>query len=93
MSGVALAEAITALLPDAIITRQREHDWHSATFSGRRVVLDLKSAASAGQVAVFAAMLEDHEFSIPDTLVADIALTAQKGGVLTVEALLLDEEV
>jgi hypothetical protein len=90
MSSCALSDAIAALLPDAIVTRKRDYEWHSATFSGKRVVLDLNSTALAMEIAAFAAALTDHEFSIPDMLVADIAMTAHHGQALTVEALLLD---
>jgi hypothetical protein len=37
-------------------------------------------------------MLPDHIFTIPDALIADIALTAHDGDAFTVEALVLDEE-
>lgn len=93
MSGDALAEALIALLPDAVVTQQRAYDWHSATFSGKRIVLNLRTNASAEAVSEFAHILSDHEFSIPDMLVADIAMMAHHGDVLTVEALLLEEDM
>jgi hypothetical protein len=97
MKPCSLSNALTALLPGAVIIRRREHGWRSATFSGIRLVLDLQIAGSDAVLAKnFATMVEDHEFSLPDLLVADIAVTEQRNigsaTALTVEALLLDEE-
>jgi hypothetical protein len=93
MSGCALSDALLAMLPGAVVIRRREQGWHSATFSGRRLVLDLRTAASTEVVAAFTRQLGDCEFAIPDMLVADIAVTARDGEMLIVEALLLDDEV
>jgi hypothetical protein len=92
MSGCALSDALLAMLPGAVAIRSREQGWHSATFSGRRLVLDLRTAASTEVVDAFTRQLGGHEFAIPDMLVADIAVTARDGEMLKVEALLLDEE-
>lgn len=93
MKGCALSDALPDLLPSAVVTRRRETDWHSATFSGRRLVLELRTIASVEAVDAFTLQLADHEFAIPGTLVADIMVAARDGEVLTVEALLLDDEV
>jgi hypothetical protein len=90
MNRCGLSNALCSLLPETVVTRRRETDWHSATFSGRRIVLSLRTNASATDIAAFTDALVDHEFSVPGLLVADIAVTAQHGDALTVEALLLD---
>jgi hypothetical protein len=97
MTGCPLSDALIRLLPDAIVTRRRESDWHSATFSGKQLILDLKTSAPEPDIRRFADGLAEHEFSIPNLLVADIAVAAQQeladGVLLTVEALLLEEDV
>jgi predicted nucleic acid-binding protein len=90
MNVAVLAKAVAALLPGTVIARQRAYSWHSRTSSGQQVVLDLRTSASAKEIATFTQMLPDHEFSIQDSLVADIYLAAQHGDTLTVEALLLE---
>ena len=75
-----------------------ERDWHSATFAGKRVTLDLLWEASEADVKAFAEMLSEHEFAEADGLVADIVVTQQTSAadgatVLTIEALVLDDEV
>jgi hypothetical protein len=92
MSGCALSDALLAMLPGTVITRRRETAWHSATFSGRRLVLDLKTAASAEVIEAFACQLGEHDFAIPDMLVADIMVAAHHADRVVVEALLLDDE-
>jgi hypothetical protein len=90
-----LAKALVTLAPGAVVTRRVERDWHSATFAGKRVVLDLMWDAAEGDVEAFAAMLSEHEFV--DLLVADIVVERQASAadgatVLSIEALLLDDE-
>jgi hypothetical protein len=92
MNCDALAQAVVALLPDSIMIRQREYDWHSATFSGQRVVLNLRTTASVQDIATFALTLINHAFSLPHMLVADIAMVGQQDDMLTVEALVLDDD-
>lgn len=97
MTRCALSNALMELLPGAVIARRREYDWHSANFSGVRLVLDLRfDGLDAVQAINFAKTVGDHDFSLPDLLVADIAAidgrTANGGIALVVEALLLDEE-
>jgi hypothetical protein len=98
MTWCALSRALCALAPGAIVTRRVERDWHSATFAGKRVMLDLMWAAAATDVEALAAMLGEHEFASPDLLVADILVTRQTCAAdgttaLSIEALLLDDEV
>jgi hypothetical protein len=96
MRGCPLSNALTELLPGAAVIRRREYDWRSATSLGVRLVLDLQiEGFDAARAKTFVAMVADHEFSLPDLLVADIAVTEQRSignaTALTVEALLLDE--
>ena len=96
MTFCALSQALVALAPGAVVTRRVERDWHSATFAGKRVMLDLVWDAALAEVEAFAAMLSEHEFV--DLLVADILVARQTkaaGGaaMLCIEALLLEDEV
>ena len=98
MTRCVLSKALCALAPGAVVTRRVERDWHSATFAGRRVALDLQWDAAEGDVEAFAAMLSEHEFADADLLVADILVARQTRAadgatVLSIEALLLDDEV
>lgn len=97
MKPCPLSSALSALLPTAVITRRREQDWRSATFSGVRLVLELQVEASgAEQAQRFAAQIADQEFVLPGLLVADIVVTDQRivpdGIAIMVEALLLEDE-
>jgi len=96
MKRCVLSKALCALAPGAIVTRRIERDWHSATFAGKRVMLDLNWDAPPSVVTEFTAMLSEHEFT--DVLVADIIVARQTRAadgvtVLSIEALLLDDEV
>ena len=95
MKGCALSKALCAQALGAVVTRRVERDWHSATFAGKRVTLDLVWDAAEVDVAAFAAMLSEHEFC--DLLVADIVVARQTKAedgatVLSIEALLLYDE-
>ena len=97
MMGCALSAALCALAPGAVIARRTERDWHSATFSGKRVTLDLKWEASPQEVHDFANIIGEHEFELGDQIVADIVVRRQTNRVeneiiLTVEALLLHDD-
>lgn len=97
MMRCALAKALVALAPGAVVTRRVERDWHSATFAGKRVMLDLAWDASPSVVTEFTAMLSEHEFADADLLVADIIVARQSSAadgaaLLAIEALLLDDE-
>lgn len=91
MRGCALSDALVGLLPGAVVTRRREHDWHSATFSGKRLELTLQTP---GPVA--AGLIAEQEFALPGQLVADVVVVSNQatpeGTFLIVEALLLDED-
>jgi hypothetical protein len=96
MMRCSLSKALCTLAPGAVVTRRIERDWHSATFAGKRVMLDLKWDAPPSVVTEFTAMLSEHEFT--DVLLADIIVARQSSAadgatVLSIEALLLDDEV
>ena len=71
-----LVRALQALTPQASITILHERPWHSLTFSGAQICLSVALPITAAeQRSAFAQLLEDHEFSLPSQLVADIAIT------------------
>jgi len=71
-----LVRALQALMPQASITILHERPWHSLTFSGAQICLSLALPITAAeQRSAVAQQLEDHEFSLPSQLVADIAIT------------------
>lgn len=92
-----LSKALLALLPGAEIASRKQTPWHSATFSGERVIIVLKLAGDdpAERAQAFAKALPDTEFNLRRQLVADIFVSEiqplEDGVLLTVEALLLDE--
>jgi hypothetical protein len=99
MNRCLLSTALLALLPGAVISRRRAYDWHSATFSGQRLVLDIvmPRLPEGLCIARLSSQIAAHEFCLPDLLVADILVaeskTAPDGAVLlTIEALLLEDE-
>jgi hypothetical protein len=87
-----MTDALLAMLPDSVVIHRCEFDWHSATFSGKRLVLDLQTQATLEAIDAFAQMLGEHEFSVPAMLVADIIMTKRARNEISVEALLLDDE-
>jgi len=53
-----------------------ERPWHSLSFSGAQIGLSVALPVTAAeQRSAVAQLLEDHEFSLPSQLVADIAIT------------------
>lgn len=75
-SSRGLVRALQALLPQASITILHERPWHSLTFSGAQICLSVALPITAAeQRSAVAQLLEDHEFSLPSQLVADIAIT------------------
>ena len=98
MSGCLFCKAIANLLPGTVVARRVARDWHSATFSGQRLVITLHTDADHPALAEFVQTISDHEFALAGILVADIAVTAHSGNAdgsthLILEALLLDEEI
>ena len=91
-----LVRVLQALLPQASIAILHERPWHSLTFSGAQICLSVALPITAAeQRSAFAQLLEDHEFSLPSQLIADIAITdaAILGGQyrLIIHALLLED--
>jgi hypothetical protein len=93
----AFAEALLAMLDEAILLAHHRQEWFSATFVGERHMLALKLMGDDAmqKAEAFAQVIPEHEFTLPRLLVADIAVSAIQtvdGGVeLMVEALLLEE--
>jgi hypothetical protein len=80
-SGLLRALTARAGLPrDRILLSDVQSvDWHSLTFAGERHVLELRVPGphSAAAVERMCADLKDAEFSIPGTMVADIAVVGE----------------
>lgn len=92
-----LTRAVINLLPGAAVVGCKRQAWHSATFSGERVILTLtlEGADSGLRYQHFAKELPEAEFTLRRQCVADILVTGQieraDGLEVTVEALLIDE--
>lgn len=92
-----LSKALLAWLPGACLRSRKQTGWHSATFSGERVTIELGLTGDdrSERAGRFADTLPETEFRLRRQLVADILVcdTRETGDrlVLTVEALLLDE--
>ena len=92
-----LSKALLAMLPGATLSSRKHAGWHSATFSGERVTVELGLTGDDRheRAARFAETLPETEFRLRRQLVADILVsnTSEAGDALlvTVEALLLDE--
>ena len=91
-----LVRVLQALLPQASIAILHERPWHSLTFSGAQICLSVALPVTAAeQRSAITQLLENHEFSLPSQLVADIAITetAILGGTyrLIVDTLLLED--
>jgi hypothetical protein len=93
-----LCRALTAILPGSEVLNRRERSWHSATFSGSRIMLGLMVAigTTPDAIADFRQNLPENDFQLTKGFVADIAITGE--GVsndgrlqLEIEALVLDE--
>jgi len=71
-----LVRTLQALMPQASIAILHERPWHSLTFSGAQICLSVALPITAAeQRSAVAQLLDDHEFSLPSQLVADIAIT------------------
>lgn len=91
-----LIEALNAMCPDAAFLVMQQNPWHSLTFAGTELCLSANIAAEnhLDVAANFAGLLSEHEFSLCDQLVADIAVvdsvTSHGKTRLTIHALLLE---
>ncbi len=98
MSGAArgcpLLAQLLQMLPDSRLVKCERHEWHSATFSGERVLVTLQQG-TAQRIEDFARSLPDADFALPGRFVADIRVSqiaeSDNAVELTLEALLLDE--
>jgi hypothetical protein len=91
-----LVRALKALMPQSSIAILHERPWHSFTFCGAQICLSVALPKTAAeQRSAITQLLENHEFSLPRQLVADIAIaeTAILDGTyrLIVDTLLLDD--
>jgi hypothetical protein len=91
-----LQDSLTALLPGAQASELSQADWHSATFSGFRVTMQMTLTGKDAllRAASLQSVIEDHEFDLRWYLVADIAVTSVTKGddavAIVIEALLLE---
>lgn len=91
-----LVRALNALIPKASIAILHERPWYSLTFCGAQICISVAlPETSKAQRSAITQLLENHEFSLPSQLVADIAVTetAILDGTyrLIVDTLLLDD--
>lgn len=100
MSADIGAKLVRALHRKACATGDWEatsEPWHGGIFSGERHLVTLRFEGSAAVASARRLLnrLEDHEFSLPGVIVADIGLAgafARRGcRSLTIEALVIDE--
>lgn len=99
--GDRVREALLALGgPDANLLTHEETPWASITFAGTRheLTLDFDGIPACKAGELFIAALPDHEFSIPNMLVADATVsevdssyTPEPRMVVTCTLLLLEE--
>ena len=85
--------ALKATLPDAEYNLTSSRDWCSMTFAGQR--LEIECTPIEGQcIDAWETALPDREFSVPNLLVADIAVTSSEndrgGCTILIEALVID---
>jgi hypothetical protein len=95
-SKCALSRALVTMLPGAEIVKCVQTDWHSATFSGQRVLISVQVTGREffANTRELLTNLPEHEFTLTRGIVADIAATkvTDKDDILRfdVEALVLD---
>ncbi len=85
-----LIRALGAMVPGARFLITSSHDWCSMTFSGQQLTIECDIAASNFDrySGYLANTLPDHEFSIPNMLVADIAVVGQENASGTIKLLI-----
>ncbi len=92
----ALADALLAMMPGSVTNALSRTEWHSATFAGQRLIIEMAVPETADQesITAFRNGLPTHEFELKRGIVADILVTnvAENAGLvtLTIEALVLD---
>lgn len=95
-----LSEVLQLAGPEVEFESHAERPWSSATFSGSRHTIRMSFHGSDGIVACenFVEALPDHEFTIPNRLVADATVSAvdhfagpPASAIVEIELLLLDD--
>lgn len=89
-----LINALRKLLPGATFRIASCRNWCSITFVGQQLTI-IAEFEKSKQVQMFATSLPEHEFTLPDVIVADIFVVDMRndGEVvrLQIDALLLDK--
>lgn len=89
--------ALRHMLPQAEMAVLQERPWHSMTFAGVQLCIELKLRCDnhATVAAEFAEALPVHEFRVPGQLVADIGVSERTHGncetQLLIDALILED--
>jgi hypothetical protein len=92
----ALTRALVALLPGAEIVKHVQNEWHSATFTGQRIMISLQVTGCEcfANTREMLNNLPEHEFTLIRGIVADIAVAdvIESDNILrfAVESLVLD---
>ena len=88
-----LVRSLKATLPDAEFTLLSERDWCSMTFAGQQIVVECTTLEDQ-RIDAWVTTLPERKFSIPNLLVADIAVTSLKNDngryAILIEALVID---
>jgi hypothetical protein len=91
-----LVRALGSMLPGSNISIIGRQPWHSLTFAGTQLCISIQVSGDDYESVAkrFSETLPEHEFHLPNILVADIAVTAQVAiedkVILTIDAVLLD---
>ncbi len=85
--------ALANAAPNATIRLLHAQDWHSITFAGQKLTIELVVASATISMEI-ERTLPEYAFAVADTLVADIAVIETQsvgdGTRMRIEALLLD---
>ena len=87
-----LQRALLARIGSAQVVREACTPWASATFTGSRHVwqMRIEGASVSDATRHGAATLQDAEFDLPGSILADISATWADEGGLTIEALTVE---
>lgn len=85
-----LIRALGAMLPGARFLITSSQDWCSMTFSGQQLTVECNIAASDFDLysRYLTNALPDYDFSIPNMLVADIAVVGKENASGTIKLLI-----
>ena len=88
-----LVRALKATLPDAEFNLTSSRAWCRMTFAGQQIVVECRPLVGRC-TETWESSLSEREFSVPNLLVADIAVTSSKndggGRTILIEALVID---